>query len=67
MSEGSEPGPPFAFFGKVGRSPRIYACSSRDAILRQIQATALNKMGITVAREFSCFKNKLQLETSFQN
>lgn len=39
----------FALFGKVGRSPRVYASRDRDALLKQLQASAYKKMGLTLA------------------
>ena len=53
INEGTEPGPVFALLGKVGRVPRIYASTSRDLILRQLQTVALNKMGITLSRKLN--------------
>lgn len=49
LTSGAEPGGVFALFGRVGRSPRVYAAQDREAVVRQIQATALAKMGITLA------------------
>lgn len=46
---GQEPGGVFALFGRVGRSPRVYAAKDRELILRQMQAAALAKMGMTLA------------------
>lgn len=40
---------PFALFGKVGNSPRVYTTQSRDAVLKSLQSAAYNKMGLTVA------------------
>lgn len=45
----NDPGSVFAFFGKVGRSPRIFAARDRDSLLRELQTAALKKMGLTVA------------------
>ena len=45
----ADPGPVFARSGKVGRSPRVFAARDRDGILRQMQAAALKRMGITLA------------------
>lgn len=45
----NDPGSVFAFFGKVGRSPRVFAARDRDSLLRELQAAALKKMGLTVA------------------
>lgn len=42
----------FALFGRVGRSPRVYAASDRESILRAIQTAALAKMGMTLAGRF---------------
>ena len=39
----------FALFGKVGRSPRVYASRDRDALLKQLQTAAYKKMGLTLA------------------
>ena len=39
----------FALFGKVGRTPRVYASRDRDAFLKQLQTVAYNKMGLTLA------------------
>ena len=39
----------FAMFGKVGRSPRIYASPQRDAIIKQLQTVAYKKLGLTLA------------------
>ena len=39
----------FALFGKVGRSPRVYAIRDRDALLKQMQTAAYKKMGLTLA------------------
>ena len=39
----------FALFGKVGRSPRIYASPQRDAIIKQLQTVAYKKLGLTLA------------------
>lgn len=44
-----DPGGTFALFGRVGRSPRVYAARDRDLFLRQMQAAALSRMGITLA------------------
>lgn len=41
----------FAIFGKVGRSPRVYASRDRDALLKQLQTAAYKKMGLTLAGE----------------
>lgn len=46
---GQEPGGVFALFGRVGRSPRVYAARDRELVLRQMQAAALAKMGLTLA------------------
>ena len=35
--------------GRTGRSPRVFAARDRDGLLRQMQAAALKKMGITMA------------------
>ncbi|KAK9809260.1 hypothetical protein WJX72_012293 [[Myrmecia] bisecta] len=43
---GNDPGGVFALFGKVGRSPRVYACRDRDILLRQLQTAGLKKMGL---------------------
>ena len=43
----------FALFGKVGRSPRVYASRDRDALLKQLQAAAYKKMGLTLAGAWS--------------
>ncbi|KAK9822709.1 hypothetical protein WJX81_005943 [Elliptochloris bilobata] len=46
------PGDPalaFALFGRVGRSPRVYASSERDSLLKALQAAALKRLGITLA------------------
>ena len=48
LSSDGEPGGTFALFGRVGRSPRVYAARDRETVLRQIQAAALAKMGITL-------------------
>lgn len=45
----NDPGAVFALSGKVGRSPRVFAARDRDGILRQMQAAALKRMGITLA------------------
>ena len=45
----NDPGAVFALSGKVGRSPRVFAARDRDGLLRQMQAAALKRMGITVA------------------
>ena len=45
----NDPGAVFALSGKVGRSPRVFAARERDGILRQMQAAALKRMGITLA------------------
>jgi DnaJ family protein C protein 13 len=42
---------PFATIGKAGRSPRVYAARDREALLRALQATALSKLGLTLAGE----------------
>ena len=47
----NDPGAVFALSGKVGRSPRVFAARDRDGILRQMQAAALKRMGITLAGE----------------
>ena len=47
----NDPGAVFAFFGRTGRSPRVFAARDRDGLLRQTQAAALKKMGITMAGE----------------
>lgn len=39
----------FALFGKVGRSPRVYASRDRDPLLKQLQTAAYKKMGLTLA------------------
>lgn len=39
----------FALFGKVGRSPRVYASRDRDALLKQLQTAAYKKTGLTLA------------------
>jgi DnaJ family protein C protein 13 len=44
---------PFALFGKAGRSPRVYACRERDALLRAAQTAALQKLGLTLAVDAS--------------
>lgn len=51
LGEPGDPGGPFALFGRVGRSPRVYACRDREAVMRQMQTAALNKMGMTLAGE----------------
>ena len=48
----NDPGAVFAFFGRTGRSPRVFAARDRDGLLRQAQAAALNRMGITMAGAF---------------
>lgn len=48
----NDPGAVFALSGKVGRSPRVFAARDRDGILRQMQAAALKRMGITLAGGF---------------
>ena len=45
----NDPGAVFALSGKVGRSPRVFAARDRDGLLRQMQAAALKRMGITIA------------------
>lgn len=45
----NDPGALFAVFGKVGRSPRVFAARDRDRLLVQLQTAALKKMGITFA------------------
>lgn len=45
----NDPGSVIAFFGKVGRSPRVFAARDRDTLLRELQTAALKKMGMTVA------------------
>lgn len=50
-SAGDEPGAIFALFGRVGRSPRVYASRDRETLLRHMQASALKKMGLTLAGE----------------
>ena len=45
----NDPGAVFALSGKVGRSPRVFAARDRDGLLRQMQAAALKRMGITLA------------------
>ena len=54
----SDPGAVFALSGKVGRSPRVFAARDRDGLLRQMQAAALKRMGITVAgrSDLPCFQ-----------
>lgn len=47
-------GSPFALFGKVGSSPRVYATQNRDALFKALQAAAYKKMGLTLAGEGSC-------------
>ena len=49
LAEDPDPGGAFALFGRVGRSPRVYAARDRELFLRQMQAAALSKMGITLA------------------
>ena len=49
LGEVGDPGGTFALFGRVGRSPRVFATQDTEAFLRQMQAAALNKMGITLA------------------
>ena len=44
-----DPGAVFALFGRTGRSPRVFAARDRDGLLRQAQAAALNRVGITMA------------------
>ncbi len=48
----NDPGAVFALSGKVGRSPRVFAARDRDGILRQMQAAALKRMGITLAGRY---------------
>jgi hypothetical protein len=45
----TDPGAVFACFGRTGRSPRVFAARDREGLLRQAQAAALKKMGITMA------------------
>ena len=45
----NDPGAVLALSGKVGRSPRVFAARDRDGLLRQMQAAALKRMGITIA------------------
>ncbi len=45
----NDPGAVFALSGKVDRSPRVFAARDRDGLLRQMQAAALKRMGITIA------------------
>lgn len=45
----NEPGLVFALFGRVGRSPRVFAARDREVLLRELQTAALKKMGITLA------------------
>ena len=54
LSSDGEPGGAFALFGRVGRSPRVYAARDRETVLRQIQAAALAKMGITLPGALLC-------------
>ena len=49
ISGENDPGAVFALSGKVGRSPRVFAARDRDGLLRQMQAAALKRMGITIA------------------
>ena len=49
LGEPGDPGGTFALFGRVGRSPRVFATKDREALLRQMQAAALKRMGITLA------------------
>lgn len=51
LGEPGDPGGSFALFGRVGRSPRVFAARDTETLLRQMQAAALNKMGITLAGE----------------
>ena len=53
----NDPGAVFALSGKVGRSPRVFAARDRDGLLRQLQAAALKRMGITIAGRLNlpCF------------
>lgn len=44
---------PFALFGKVGRSPRVYACRDADGLLRAVQTAALRKLGLELAVDVS--------------
>ena len=53
LGEAGDPGGTFALFGRVGRSPRVFAARDREGLLRQMQAAALNKMGITLASRLS--------------
>jgi hypothetical protein len=49
----NDPGGVFALFGKVGRSPRVFAARDKDGFLRCLQTAALKKMGMTVAGDCS--------------
>lgn len=44
-----DPGAAFALFGRAGRSPRVYAARDREGLLRALQTTAHNRLGITLA------------------
>lgn len=44
-----DPGRVVALFGRVGRSPRLYACRDLETLVKQMQTAALNKLGITLA------------------
>lgn len=45
-SSNNAPGPVFALFGRVGRSPRIYCGLEAGMLLQMMQATALKKLGM---------------------
>lgn len=47
--ETDDPGGTFVLFGRVGRSPRVFAARDREAVLKKLQTAALSKMGITLA------------------
>ena len=49
LSQAGTGNPPFALFGKVGSSPRLYATQNREALLKSLQSAAYRKMGLTVA------------------
>jgi DnaJ family protein C protein 13 len=57
-----DPASVFALFGRVGRSPRVYASRDRDTLLRQMQASALRHMGLTLAGEHLWWERSLRLE-----
>lgn len=49
LAQAGTNGSPFALFGKVGSSPRVYATQNRDALLKSLQSAAYKKMGLTLA------------------